>query len=460
MKRDLELRYLLSVLLIISLGFLVLYSSYWDRGISTSLITVKGTLDISDYSIAFFPNALYASFLVGLFLLAHFYLRVKLPDADPFILPAVAILSGIGIILALRLSPDLAASRNEAIKAILSRNPDDHIKDNVLSIAQFGMKQFISAGMGMLLMLLSMNAFNGRGFSWLSSKRYLWVFLSAALIIATLLVGTRINGKSLWLFGFQTVELVKLLMLFFIAGYIYEKGKGIEAYRHMGFNAWLNYAGPFVVMWFFALAPIFIQGDLGPTFLIFMVFLIMFYYSGNRNLMTAAFILLIVAVGYISYKTGYPSIVRTRFDMLLDPFGKSESMSRVLWSISSGGFWGTGIGYGQPHSIPEVQSDFSFAALCEEVGFVGGAAVILAYALLIQRCFEVASKTSNLYKKTLVIGIAALFGIQAFIIVSGNLSYIPMTGITLPFVSYGGSSMIISFLMIGIVLKISGEELR
>lgn len=460
MKRDLELRYLLFVLLIISLGFLLLYSSYSDKGINTALPTAEGMLDISDYSLAPFPNALYASFFVALFLLAHLYLRINLPNADPFILPAIAILSGIGIILALRLSPDLAASRSDAILSILSRNPEAHIKRNVLTLAQLGMKHFVFVGAGIFLMLFSVKVFNRRVFSWFSSKKYSWVLLSALLIIATLLFGARINGKSLWLFGFQTVEFVKLLMLFFIAGYIYERGKGIEAYRHTGFNVWLSYAGPFVVMWFFALAPIFIQGDLGPTFLIFMVFLMMFYYSGNRHLITALFILLIIGGGYISYKAGYPSIVRTRFDMFLDPFGRSESMSRVLWSISSGDIMGSGIGYGQPQRIPEVQSDFSFAAVCEEMGFVAGVAVILAYAILIARCFKTASNTGNLYKKTLVIAIATLFGVQAFIIVGGNLSFIPLTGITLPFISYGGSSTIINFLMIGIVLRISGEEAR
>jgi cell division protein FtsW (lipid II flippase) len=146
--------------------------------------------------------------------------------------------------------------------------------------------------------------------------------------------------------------------------------------------------------------------------------------------------------------------------MVADPFGRSESMSRVLWAISSGGLTGSGMGYGQAHRIPEVQSDFSFVAVCEEMGFVGGFAVILAYAALIVRCLRIASAADNVYKKTLVTGIATLIGIQSFLIICGNLGGIPLTGITLPLVSYGGSALLINFLMIGIVLRISGEEKR
>jgi cell division protein FtsW (lipid II flippase) len=174
--------------------------------------------------------------------------------------------------------------------------------------------------------------------------------------------------------------------------------------------------------------------------------------------MTFLFIVLLILAGYASYQAGYPSIVRERFDALLDPFSTSEAMTRVLWSLSSGGWIGAGIGYGQPYRMPEVQSDFSFVAICEEMGFVGGAAVILAYALFISRCFRISLKAGNRYQKILVIGIAALMAVQAAIIILGNLVVIPLTGITLPFISYGGSSLIMNFLMAGVVIRISGDQ--
>lgn len=162
--------------------------------------------------------------------------------------------------------------------------------------------------------------------------------------------------------------------------------------------------------------------------------------------------------GYVSYRYGIPKIVAERVDKLFDPFGMSENLSRVLWSISSGGIWGSGIGYGEPFRIPVVQSDFNFAAICEELGLIGAVTVVLAYAVLVHRCFAIATAEDNLYRKTLVVGIGVLIGVQAFIIISGNLNAIPLTGITLPFVSYGGSSMIVNFFAAGILLKISGRN--
>jgi len=415
-------------------------------------------MDISFYFLTFIPNAIYGPLFVLLFLGAHYYIRLKLPKSDPFILPVVALLSGIGLIVILRLSPDLAFTRNEVIQSLVTRNPDIHVKDNVLTLAKLGMKHFIFIASGLLVMLASEHVFNQKTLSWFSSKKYLWVFLASFLTILTLLFGTKINDRRLWFFGFQTVEFVKLLLVFFIAGYLYEKSKGLWISSHKGLKTWISHGGPFILMWFFALIPLFIQKDLGPTFLIFVVFLLMFHYGGNPNLVTLLFAILTIAGGYVSYKIGFPSIVGKRFEMMLDPFGRSEAMARALWSISSGGIAGSGIGFGQPWRIPQVQSDYTFVALCEEMGLIGGVIVVLGYTILIYRCFRIASETDNLYKRFLVTTVGTLIGLQAFIIICGNLGVIPMTGITLPLVSYGGSSMIINFLMMGIVIRISGDK--
>jgi len=457
MKRDSEIRYLFPILLIISTGFTLVYSSFIDRDIPSVLATAKGLLDISNLFLTPFPNALYGLFFVAAFLLIHLYLRLKLPDADPFILPVIALLSGIGALMIFRLAPDLASWRNDAIRSILSHNPAAGVTDNVFTLAQLGLKHMLVVVAGVLSMVAVIYLFNSRTFAWLSSKKYLWVLASAILITATMLFGREINGRRLWLFGFQTVELVKFFMLLFIAGYVYEQGRGIDTYRQTQFRSWCRYAGPFVVMWFFAVFPIFIQKDLGPTFLIFVLFLLMFYCAGSRSVIIVLFIIFIIGAGYISYEIGFPSVVRERLDMMLDPFGRSESMSRALWSLSSGGIFGLGIGYGQPYRIPVVQSDYTFSAICEEMGFIVGIAVILAYGIFLYRCYRISLRTANFYKKILVMSIGTLICLQAFIIICGNIGMIPMTGITLPFVSYGGSSMMISFIMAGIVLKISGE---
>lgn len=453
MKRLAGIKYLIVVLIILSLGFLLAYMGNNDMGTYSRFKAIFG----ADDSVSAMNHFLYAIFFIILFLLMHKYLKIKLPEADPIILSLIALLSGIGMIMIMRLSPDMALSRFEALSAG-GQTPNHEALTVALNYSRLVFKQLMFITSGILLMIFSINIFNKRAFSWLSSKRYIWVFLSALIIIVTLVFGTKIHGRSLWLLGFQTVEVVKFMMILFIAGYIYEKGKGLMMQTQVKLNIWNYYTGPFIVMCFFALAPIFIQGDIGPTFLMFLVFLVMFHCAGNRHVITVSFLLLILAGGYIAYAIGYPSIVRDRFDMMLDPFSTSESVSRALWSLASGGVMGKGIGYGQPYRIPAVQSDYSFTAICEEMGFIGGMAVILCYVILLFRIYTISSQAKNIYKKSLVSGIGILIGFQALIIILGNLSKIPLTGITLPFVSYGGSSMLVNFLMAGIVLRISGEK--
>lgn len=445
-----DIRYLLVILLLVSLGILLVNASFLDKGIVDIVQEPRETI--------YLANAFYAPGFVLLYLLAFAVVRLRLPHADPFILPVIALLSGLGFIMILRLSPDLTFARSEALRSLLNANPHAKVTDNLITLSQLGIKYFTHMTLGILVMVLTIFGLNNRGFSWLSSKKYLWVMISVAVVLVTLLMGVEINGRRLWLFGFQTVELVKVLMLLFIAGYLYEHWRGIVFYRESGNRFWLKYSGPFVAMWFFALIPLYVQKDLGPVVLIFIVFLLMFFYAGNRNAITLIFISVLVVVGYLSYQIGYPHVVRERFDALFDPFNNSEAMTRVLWSLSSGGWMGTGIGYGEPYRMPEVQSDFSFAAICEEMGFIGGCAVILAYALFIFRCFHISLKVDNRYQKMIIIGIATLMAVQTSIIILGNLVVIPLTGITLPFISYGGSSLIVNFLMAGIVICISNQQ--
>jgi cell division protein FtsW (lipid II flippase) len=457
MRRQ-ELRFLLIVLLVMSVGFFLLRASYVDRGLPSSIHTSTGMADISSYFLTPYPNAIYGTLFVSLLILLHFSLRARLPGADPFILPAIAFLAGIGLIMALRLAPDLAISRNDAVVSILRRSPDARIVLNVLDLARLGMKHFINITLGTLICVGVVMLFGERMFSRISSIKYLWVLMAVALIGITLVFGNTINGRRLWLFGFQTVEIVKLLMLLFMASYVYEKGKGIEFYYKGRFTSWLRYVGPFLMMSIFGLLPIFIQKDFGPVFILSVVILIMFYYAGSRDSIAAFLVVLIFLAGYVSYSMGYPSIVRERFDALFDPFGRNEAMTRVIWAVSSGGLFGSGIGYGQPYRIPEVQSDFNFAAICEEMGFIGGLSIILALILLVQRYFLVSMRAGNVYKKTLAFGIASLTAVQTFVIIAGNLGVIPLTGVTLPFVSCGGSSLVVNFFMAGVMLTISGER--
>jgi len=170
-------RYLFCVLIIIYLGSFLVYMSHLQKTIPSLLTTTEGNIDISNYFLNFFPNAIYGLLFMALFIMLHLYLRIKLPDADLFILPAVAILSGIGLIMMLRLAPDLASVRNEVIQAFLTAHPGTIVTDNVSVLARLGTKHFISIVLGVLVMGGSIVVFNQKVFSWFSSKKYFWFLL-------------------------------------------------------------------------------------------------------------------------------------------------------------------------------------------------------------------------------------------------------------------------------------------
>lgn len=451
-------RHLLVVLLVVSLGILLVNAGNLDRGITDMITTSVEVVYLADAFLMPYPNAIYAPGFVLLFLLAYASVRIRLPQTDPFILPVVALLTGVGLIMILRLSPDLAIVRSESINAILSANPDAKITHNITALSKLCVKYFGHLTLGVLMFVLIVMGYGRRTFVTLSSKKYLWVALSVGLIILTIAAGQEINGRRQWFLGIQPVELVKLLMLLFIAGYLYEQGKGIALYSEGNIRLWMRYGGAFVIICFFALIPLCVQKDLGSTIIIFIVYLLVFFYAGNRNIITLIFCLLFIVIGFMAYHFGYPPVVRTRFDSWLDPFNNSEIMVRVLWSLASGGWFGTGLGYGEPFRISEVQSDFTFVVICEELGFVGGGAIILAYMIYIFRCFRISQHAVNQYEKYLVIGIGMLMTVQVFVIILGNLCVIPLTGVTLPFISYGGSSLVVNFIMLGLVVSISGRQ--
>jgi len=218
-------RYLFWVLIIIYLGFFLVYVSHLQKTIPSLLTTAEGNIDISNYFSTSSQCHLWSS-IYGAFFMLHLYLRIKLPDADLFILPAVAILSGIGLMMMLRLAPDLASVRNGVIQAFWL--PILVPPWRTMFLPLHGSEQNISSPLFSVrwlwlapLFYLTRGCFHG------SLEEILLVFTSAFLVFITLFFGTEINRRRLWILGFQTVELVKLLMVFFIAGYLYERGKGI-----------------------------------------------------------------------------------------------------------------------------------------------------------------------------------------------------------------------------------------
>ena len=178
----------------------------------------------------------------------------------------------------------------------------------------------------------------------------------------------------------------------------------------------------------------------------------MYIYSGKFRIMLAN-VGLAVAGGGLGVK--FVSHLQQRIDVWLDPWadaaGRGYQITQSLFAIGAGGFFGTGIGLGSPEYIPEVHSDFIFSAVCEEFGILGGVAVIMLYFILVYRGIRIAMQIENIFYKCVVSGISIMFGFQSFIILGGVTKFIPLTGITLPFISYGGSSLVISFIAIAVI---------
>ncbi|HEY3277556.1 MAG TPA: FtsW/RodA/SpoVE family cell cycle protein [Syntrophorhabdaceae bacterium] len=458
-KRTMELKYLFLVLTSLGIGFFLLHQHLLRKAFPLLAGSASGKMtDLGPYVLAPFPNGIAFALFAGLFLLAHFYLRSAVPEGDPYILPVLAFISGIGFIMILRLAPDLAVLRGDALRHLSAAGHAARVTDNVRTLAQLGMGHLVNLCVGMLAFLLTIRLFNKRFFAWISGRRYIWIGASTILFLGTWLFGATINGKKLWLFGFQPVELVKLLVLFFVAGYLYNEGKGITFHGKGKFLTWCGYTIPFAAVSLLAFGPTILQGDYGGAVLLFAVCFIMLHLAGNKVYITLLAASSLALIAWLCYTLNFPQVLKTRIDMFLDPFGRGEAMTTVLWSISTGGIFGNGIGFGLAHRIPEVQSDFNFAAICEEMGLLGGLSLMAAYAVLLMRLFKASLTNHNIYKRILVIAIALMIALQSFIILAGNLNGIPLTGITLPFCSYGGSSIVVSFIMAGIGIKISGEE--
>jgi len=427
---------------LIFLGFILAFLAFAQRD-DLGLHTIGGTqIDLSKTTRTPVPNLFWGVFFAFMFFISHLAVKKVIPKVDPFLLPLTAFLTGIGLIMLYRLSPDVAVIRQSA------------------SLHKLFTKQFVWVIIGLATMLFVTTFANKTFFLEASCKKYILVLFSVLLIALTGIFGREINGRKLWLgigpVTIQSVEIVKIALIFFIAGYFNDKIL-IRKRRIWRFRLpRLKSIGPFLLMWALAILPVFLQRDLGPTFLLFAVFLAMFYAGSSTYSLLSLSALASIAAGCFCYFTNEPSIVRTRVDMWLSPFATSEGLTQSIWAISAGGLVGTGLGKGMPHHIPIVYSDFNFAAICEELGIIGGLAVLLAYSAIIRRSYLIAVNSDDRYNKLLAAGIMSMFAIQALIIIAGVTRLIPLTGITLPFISYGGTSIIVNFVMIGLLLRLSG----
>jgi cell division protein FtsW (lipid II flippase) len=363
---------------------------------------------------------------------AHIVLSRLLPSHDPYLLPVVMALTGWGLTLVARLAPPFATRQaiwvviaTAAMLVIVALPPDLRI---------------------------------------LRRYRYTWLLAGLVLLAATLLLGTNPSGDPyaprLWLGGwglyFQPSEPLKLLLVVFLASYLAEKREMlIETLRRF---SPMPYLGPMLLMWSFCMILLVWQRDLGAAALFFIVFLVMLYLSTGQAEYALAGMVLLLAAGVVGYALF--DVVRLRVDAWWNPWPEADARAfqivQSLLAFAAGGGRGPGVGLGAPTYIPVVHSDFVFAAIAEEWGLLGAIGTVACFALLVMRALHVAiMRLRARFLALLAAGIGTLLGVQALMIMAGVLKLIPLTGVTLPFVSYGGSSLLSSFVMVGLLLRIS-----
>ena len=375
----------------------------------------------------------YAAFFVGLYLVAHVVARLTVPYADPYLLPIASLLTAIGLTEIYRLEPDDAFRQGLWI---------------VISVAAFSATLLLLRG----------------DYRRLEVYKYLFGIGAIVLLMLPALpgIGRTVNGARLWVgygdFQFQPGEIAKLLLIVFLAGYLREKREVLAQGRLKDF-------GPLFVIWGGAMLVLVQTNDLGSALLYFGIFLGMLYVATGRASFAAAGLALFVGGSFAAYRV-IPR-VEDRVDTWLDPWSRAQDEGYQLvqssYSIANGGFGGTGLGKGTLEQldgtplIPFLKTDFIYSALAQELGLVGVAAILLLYMLFVVRGFRTALLADDGFSKLLAAGLTFGFALQTFIILGGILRLIPLTGITLPFVSYGGSSVLANFVLLAGLMLVSNR---
>jgi cell division protein FtsW (lipid II flippase) len=299
---------------------------------------------------------------------------------------------------------------------------------------------------------------------WLRRYKYLWLMLSLGLVVATFLLGREVNGARLWIavgpIQFQPSEVIKVTLVIFLAGYLEDKRELLESPWRIGPVPLppLPYLAPLAIMSGSTILLLVLQNDLGAALLFFVVFLVLLYVASGRVWYIVASLAMFVLMTWLSYRLFARIEVRVQnwLDPWQDPFHLGYQQIQADFAFASGNLFGSGLGRGQPTRIPAVQTDYIFAAASEELGLMGGLAILALFLLLVSRGFVIALRARDGFARLLGIGLTTVVAVQTLVIVGGVTRLIPLTGITLPFISYGGSSLVTNCLITGLLLNISG----
>ena len=384
----------------------------------------------------------YGGIFLALCLTVHMFVRAKLPDADPYLFPLVALLSAFGLVLIYRIDDTLA--RQQAAWFVVGI---------VLFVATIYLLRDIRA---------------------LQRYRYVIAAVGIGLLMLPRLpgIGAQVNGAYLGVkagpITFQPTEFAKLCIIVFLASYLVERGEMLVlgARRVLGVTIPpLKHFGPLLVVWGASMFMLVFIRDLGSSLMFFGAFLALIYVAtGRLSFVVVGLVMFVVGSWFFAHTVHH---VQERIDIWLDPWndpqGSGFQIVQSLFAQADGGLFGKGLGQallnlpGGAQIPPAPDTDLIYAVITNELGLFGAAGVVLAYMLFAERGFRVAVMSDDGFLKLLATGLTAVFALQAFVIVGGVTRVIPLTGVTLPFVSYGGSSIVANFVLLALLLMVSQE---
>lgn len=387
----------------------------------------------------------YGGYFLAVCVAIHLLIRFRLPHADPYLFPLVALLAAIGLVMLFRIDEDLAVKQ--------------------ASLFLLGLGVFAATVVAL------------RDYGVLERYRYVIATVGIALLLAPRLpgIGEQVNGAYLGIdlgpLSFQPAELAKLCIVVFLASYLREHREVllVGARRVLGITLPpLKHFGPLLVVWGAAMLMLVLIRDLGSSLMFFGAFLVLLYVATSRISFVVVGLTLFVAGAWVFAAT--LPVVSERVDIWLDPYqdpnGDGYQVLQSMFAQADGGLFGRGLGEsllsvpGGGRIIPEVQTDFIYALIVDELGLFGGAAVVLIYGLFAARGFKAAVMAPDGFSKLLAAGLTAVLAIQAFVIIGGVVRVIPLTGVTLPFVSFGGSSIVANMILLALLMMISDRARR
>ncbi|QIK74897.1 FtsW/RodA/SpoVE family cell cycle protein [Nocardioides piscis] len=388
----------------------------------------------------------YGGWLTALVVAAHVAVRLVAPYADPVLLPLVAALNGLGLAVIHRI--DLAEQEST-----------------------FARQQLTWMTLGVVLFVATLFALRDHR----SLQRFTYTSGLAGIVLLILpflpLIGTTINGASIWIrlgpFSFQPGEVAKVLLVIAFSGYLVQHRDALAlAGRRILFVDLPRGRdlGPILAMFTISMMILVLQNDLGSSLLFFGLFLVMLYVATERPGWLLVGGLLFVAGALAAYT--FVGNVKNRFNFWLNPMDYydaspgSGQLVEAMFGMGWGGLIGRGFGEGMPERVPYAESDFIVAAIGEELGLTAVMAVILCYGLIVERALRIALISRDGFGKLLAVGLGSVVALQVFVVIGGVTGLIPLTGLTTPFLSYGGSSLVANWVIVALLMRISDHARR